>query len=268
MSSNRIDRRFALLRERSEKALIGYLTVGYPTLEESPALIEAALESGLDLLELGVPFSDPVADGPTIQEAGRIALEQGVTLRRALQQAADLHEAGFQQPILLMSYFNPLMQYGLKNLAEAAATNGVDGFIVPDLPLEDCDEFKAILQARDLRLILLAAPTTDPKRLDLLAEKTGGFLYCVSIAGVTGARTDLPPDIANYLKRVREHCKKPLGVGFGISTGEQAKSLAPHCDGVIVGSALLKAIQEGTLEEKRRRLIALVRELKAGLAGK
>ncbi len=224
-------------------AFMPYFPLGYPTPEISLDVIEALAKNGADLIEVGLPFSDPLADGPVIQRATQIALEQGMTVKRALAAIRELRIArGVTIPLILMGYFNPLMAYGLSRLAEEATRSEADGFIVPDLPLEESEEFELTLG--ELPLIRMLAPTTSAQRVAAIAQRARGFLYLVSLTGVTGARSALPEGLPEFIARVREQTTLPLCVGFGIGTPEQARAVGQIADGVIIGSACVKAIGE------------------------
>lgn len=240
---NRIDETFSALRNK-RAALMPYLPLGYPTLELSRELIRAAENAGADILELGVPFSDPLADGPVIQRATQIALENGMDLTKCIAMVQDARDHGVAIPLVLMGYYNPILQYGLKKFARDAFEAGVDGVIVPDLPVEEAEEFQHEAHAQDLHLIFLAAPTSDADRLKKIGRATRGFLYLVSITGVTGIRDGLPEGIEQFVERTRDVTDKPVCVGFGISTAENAKQVGRVADGVIVGSALVAKIAD------------------------
>lgn len=242
---NRIDVTFARLRRQGRKALIGYLTAGYPTPAMLPGLAAACAEGGLDLLELGVPFSDPLADGPTIQAASQRALAQGQTPARILRQVRGLRRRGLGLPIVLMTYYNPVLRYGVRRFCMDSARSGADGIIVPDLPPEEAGELKSSTRRAGLDLIFLAAPTSPRERLKRIARASSGFIYYVSLTGVTGARSRLPAELAGGVRALRRMTRLPVCVGFGVSRPEQVKALARFADGVIVGSALLDRIGKG-----------------------
>jgi tryptophan synthase alpha chain len=227
-----------------QTALMPYAMLGYPTPDISLQVVQTLVTAGADLLELGVPFSDPLADGPTIQAAGQRALENGVTLTRCIKMAAELRNRGVRTPALLMSYANPIVAYGVQRFAADSAVAGVDGFIVPDLPPEEAGELEDACRQHSLALVYLLAPTSPSERIALVAEKSQGFIYLVSLTGVTGARDALPPGLADFVARVRAVACKPLAVGFGIGTGEQARAVAQLAEGVIVGSALVQRAGE------------------------
>lgn len=225
---------------RQKTAFMPYVPLGYPTVEESLAVARAMVAAGADLIELGVPFSDPLADGPTIQAAAQKALENGVTVAGCLQMARQLRAEGITIPLMLMGYLNPFLAYGPARLAAEAARIGLNGFIIPDLPPEESAEFDALCQTHGLAFTYFLAPTSTPERIKLVAEKTRGFIYVVSLTGVTGARDQLPETLPAFLAQVRGITAKPLAVGFGIGNGAQARQVAQFADGVIVGSALVK----------------------------
>lgn len=252
--------RIAQAFSKGRPAFMPYSVLGYPNRQASLEVITAVVEAGADLLELGVPFSDPLADGPTIQAATQKSLENGTTVKDCLAITRDLRRQGVDTPALLMGYINPMLAYGLEQFVADAAASGVDGFIVPDLPPEEAGELEALCDARGLALVYLLAPTSTPNRIKLAAEKSRGFIYLVSLTGVTGARSDLPPGLAEFVARVRQQTGTPLAVGFGIGNGEQARAVAQLADGVIVGSALVKRAAE-SVESVR----ALADELRAAL---
>ncbi|MBI4181058.1 MAG: tryptophan synthase subunit alpha [Chloroflexi bacterium] len=223
-------------------ALIPYVTVGYPSLESTLEVVPLLASCGCDIVELGIPFSDPLADGVTIQQASFRALENGVTPETCLKIAGQLREK-VKIPLVLMTYFNPVFSYGLGKFVSACARSGVDGLIIPDLPPEEGLELEAITRKQDIDLIYLLAPTSTPERIRLVAERSRGFIYLVSVAGVTGARNKLPADLEAFAARVRQVARQPLCVGFGISTPEQAKRVASIADGVIVGSRLIQLME-------------------------
>lgn len=249
---------FARARAERRTALVAYLMTGYPDLATSAAAARAALEAGADVLELGVPFSDPMADGTTIQRAGERALANGVTLRGVLEVARGLAGAA---PVVLMGYANPFFRMGLEALVSRARGAGIAGFIVPDLPDEESAEFDRACAGADLVRVSLVAPTTPEERLARLVPRCAGFVYCVSLTGVTGARRELGPDVADFLRRVRAHARVPVAVGFGISRPEHVAALAGLADGVVVGSALVDAMDGAA--DPIASVGALVRDLRA-----
>jgi tryptophan synthase alpha chain len=237
-----IDAAFAAARAHGRPALMPYYTAGFPDFDTSEAVFRAIAAAGADLIEIGVPFSDPLADGPVIQHSTQVALDNGMTAAKALQLVARLRTAGVSQPLILMGYANPILAYGVVRYTKDAAAAGADGLIIPDLPPEESADIAEACDAAGLALIYLAAPTSTPDRLARIAEATRGFLYLVSLTGVTGARQGLPPDLAGFVARAREVAHTPLAVGFGIATREHAAAVGALADGVIVGSALIKAV--------------------------
>jgi tryptophan synthase alpha chain len=257
----RIGERMAALRARGERALVPFMTAGDPDLGVTEALLPALEAAGADVIEIGVPFSDPVADGPTIQRASERALRAGATLRRILGMVKALRPR-LSVPLVLMGYANPFLAMGEREFPEAAREAGVDGVIVPDLPPEEEPGFFAALASCGIDAILLAAPTTQPERLAELARRTRGFLYYVSLTGVTSARTSLPPRLEENLARIRRVSDVPVCVGFGVSTPEQAAHIGRFADGVVVGSALVDRIaaarsREDAVSEAARFVAAL-----------
>lgn len=235
---------FRRCKAEGRAAFMPYFTLGYPTPELSVEIVCALAQAGAGLIELGIPYSDPLADGPTIQHSTQVALEQGVTVRKCLDMVRQLRERGVQQPLILMGYYNPILAYGLERFIQASRNAGVDGLIVPDLPLEEAGALEAISREAGVALIYLAAPTSPVERLKQLAARTCGFLYLVSLTGVTGARQELPESLGNFVERARAVARTPLAVGFGVSTPEQVKQVGGLVDGVIVGSALIHAAGE------------------------
>jgi len=225
------------------KALIAYLTVGYPDLEATAKAAVALAGNGADIIELGIPFSDPLADGATIQRASYQALKGGISPRDCLEIAHKLHQE-IATPLVFMSYYNPILSFGLEAFCQASARAGVDGLIIPDLPPEEGEELEVSAKKHGLDLIYLLTPTSTEARIALVAEKSQGFIYLVSLTGVTGARQTLPSELEDFVRRVRQKTLKPLCVGFGVSNPEQAGRVARIADGVIVGSRLLELITE------------------------
>ena len=240
---NRIDRKFKELKAQKKKAFIAYLTAGDPDLSATRKMVSSLERSGVDIIELGVPFSDPIADGPTIQAASHRALAGGVTLKKIFSMTGDLRKAT-QMPIAFMTYYNPVLRYGIKKFIRDCSLKGVDGVIIPDLPLEEAEPLMRYAREKNISTIFLAAPTSTRKRIGMIAEKSRGFIYYVSLTGVTGARRDLPPEVIANVKMVKSMTDKPVAVGFGISSAGQARDIAKVADGVIVGSAIVKIIAE------------------------
>jgi tryptophan synthase alpha chain len=258
---SRIATAFECCRSGGRAALIPFITAGYPNLDTSGRLLPALVAGGADLIEIGVPFSDPLADGATIQRTSQIALANGTSLRDCFSLVRRARDRGIETPIIFMGYANPFFQYGLKRLAQDAERFGVDGFIVPDLPIEESDEFLEPLRSHGRDLIFLLAPTSTDARIQEVAERASGFIYCVSLTGVTGARQDLASDLAEYIERVRSRTDLPLAIGFGISKPDHVRQAAALADGVIVASALINHLD--TLEENEieRGATEFVREL-------
>lgn len=263
---SRLAARFAQLRARGERALLPFLTAGDPSLEATPELVLAAAAAGADAIEIGVPFSDPIAEGPVIQRASERALRAGANLRRVLQLVAQLRPQ-IEAPLLLMGYANPFYAMGAEAFAAEASKAGVDGVICPDLPPEEGADFYAALAGRGVDGVLMAGPTTTPERLAQLSRQTRGFLYYVSLTGVTGARSRLAPGLEAGVRAARQSAAIPVCVGFGVSTPAQAGEIARYADGVVVGSALVSRIEEAANRGAAAEAVAnFVAALKAPLA--
>jgi tryptophan synthase alpha chain len=245
----RIARRFAQLAKAGELGLVAYLTAGDPTLDASERIIFAVARAGADVIELGVPFSDPVADGPTIQRASERALRSGTNLSEVLALARRLR-AHTEVPLVLFSYFNPILQMGLETFAQSAAQSGIDGVLATDLTAEESAEYRQRLQAHSLDTIFLGAPTSTDVRLEQIAACSTGFLYLISRTGVTGTRDSLPQDLPALLGRARRFCKLPIAVGFGISRPEHVSALAGLADAAVVGSALVAEVERATMNHR------------------
>ncbi|MEW6423920.1 MAG: tryptophan synthase subunit alpha [Bacillota bacterium] len=241
--ANRIAGKFAELAANRQKGLITYVTAGDPDLDTTVQLAVAMEKAGADLIELGIPFSDPVADGPTIQKASCRALAKGVRVSQIVRTAARIRERS-EVPLIFMTYYNPVLQYGLERFVRDSLRAGVDGLIVPDLPVEEAGPLLRAADSAGLALIPLAAPTTTENRLKKIAACARGFVYCVSITGVTGAREQIDTDLGLFTGRVREQISLPLAVGFGIAGPLQAARTAPFCDSVVVGSAIVNIVAE------------------------
>lgn len=233
------------LAATQRRALILYLTIGFPERESALELVPRLVAAGADMVELGVPFSDPLADGATVQRATERALKNRVNVPYCLETVRQLRERDVSVPLLFMGYLNPMLQYGLDRFCADAQAAGLDGLIVPDLPPEESDDLHAACRAHDIDLIQLLAPTSTEERIGHVIEKASGFIYCVSLTGVTGARAELPAALPAFLSRVRAQTETPLAVGFGISQPEQAHQVAQIADGVVVGSALLNVVEQG-----------------------
>jgi len=235
---------FGALRARGEAALVPYFTAGDPDMRTTRDLVRAAVAEGADAIELGIPFSDPMADGPVLQRAAGRALAAGTPLPRVLELVGELR-AETQAPIVLFGYYNPFFRYGVERIAADAAAAGADGFLCVDLPPEEAGDLRAAARAAALDLIALLAPTTPPARVRTIARQASGFLYFVSVLGTTGARAELPAELPGMVARARGLTDLPLGVGFGVSRPEQAAWIAGFADAVIVGSALARLVEEG-----------------------
>ncbi len=242
-------------------ALIPYVTVGYPSIEATLKVVPLLASSGCDIVELGIPFSDPLADGATIQEASFRALQNKVTPELCLEVARQLSRK-VDIPLVFMTYFNPVFSYGLEEFCSACASSGVSGLIIPDLPPEEGSELETITQRQGIDLIYLLAPTSTEERIRLVAERSRGFIYLVSVSGVTGVRERLPADLEAFVTKVRKVTTRPLCVGFGISTPEQAGRIARIADGVIVGSRIIQLMEA---DESMVDVADLVRELRYAL---
>jgi tryptophan synthase alpha chain len=229
------------IRVARPPAVVAYLTAGFPRKDDFLAQLNA-IGTVADVIEIGVPFTDPMADGPTIQRASRIALEQGVSLRWILEQLTSAREKP-DVPLLLMSYLNPLLAFGIDRLPAVAARAGVSGIIVPDLPYEECADLRAALGKQGIALVQLVTPVTPDARMEMLCAASGGFIYAVTMTGTTGKNVAVPREVLEYLQRVRKCSPVPLCAGFGIRSREQIERLAPHVDGVIIGSALVEVLE-------------------------
>jgi tryptophan synthase alpha chain len=261
---SRIAATFKRLERTNEAALIPYLTVGFPSLDITHRLVPVLAKQGADLIELGIPFSDPMADGATVQRASQAAIEQGVTVADCMHVAAEARRTS-DVPILLMSYYNPIFKYGLRKFVADCAASGVDGLIIPDLPPEEATELRGECEQASVDLIFLIAPTSTEERLARVAEVASGFIYCVSLTGVTGARAEVSHDLGNLIARVRQHTDLPLVVGFGISKPEHVAQVVHSggANGAVVGSALLNLIEgapEGDLVARVSDYIRVMKE--------
>lgn len=258
---SRISNAFARAREEGRPALITFVTAGYPSLAATPRLIWAQVEGGADMIEIGMPFSDPLADGATIQRANFHALRQNITVDNCLEIIAGLRRSGLELPLILMGYYNPIITYGVEVFARAAWQAGADGVIAVDVPPEESDELAAALRAYGLDLIYLLAPTSTDDRIRMVAERASGFLYCVSVTGVTGARQTLPSGLTEFVWRVRSKTELPLVVGFGVSRRDHVEAIGQIADGVVIASALIDVIDrspENKREENVRAYVEVV----------
>jgi tryptophan synthase alpha chain len=256
MPATRITHAFQQARQEGRGVLIPYFMCGYPSAAQSIELVLAAAQGGADIIELGMPFSDPLADGATIQRAGQMALERGMTIRGCMEIARQV-AARSDVPLLLMGHYNPVLAYGLEHFCETAHASGVCGLIIPDLPAEEATPLREAAQRHGLALIFLVPPTASSERIAHIAELTangpGGFIYCISLNGVTGSRATLPPHLRSFIAVVHGYTKGkniPLAVGFGLSTPEHIAEVTSYADGAVVGSALVNLIDRHTKEEQ------------------
>jgi len=240
---NRIDKKFKQLKNEKRGGFIPFIVAGDPNLETTKDLILLLAEMGASVIELGVPFSDPVADGVTIQASAERALQNSVGVKDVLRTVAEVRAEGCETPVILFSYFNPILQFGLEKLASEMKTVGADGILITDLIPEEAEDYRKILAEKDLALIMLAAPTSSDERLKKICDKASGFVYAVSRAGVTGARSDLSHDAETLIERLRKLTDLPIAVGFGISTAAQMKEVWRYADAAVVGSAIVKEIE-------------------------
>ena len=262
---NRIDQTFQTLASANRKALVAYLTAGDPDFDTSLSILRTACASGVDVLEIGVPFSDPTCDGPVIQVASARALKSGMSLSKSIRLAAELRKT-VQTPIVLFSYYNPIFKYGLDRFAKEVSEAGVDGLLVVDLPPEEAGPLSAAIADKDIHLIRLAAPTSKPERIRMLADGAGGFLYLITRTGVTGTGGLDYADVAKHAAAVKAVCPHPVCLGFGISTGADTRALAPMADGLIVGSALVRIITQAPAGADIPALVAAkILELREGM---
>jgi tryptophan synthase alpha chain len=264
----RITRLFDRLRAEKRPALIAYIVGGDPSPSATPGIVAALERGGADLIELGVPFSDPIADGPVIQRGSERALKAGTKLSTVLEIAAQIRKQS-EIPLLLFTYMNPVLRYGLEPLARAAVASGIDGCLLTDLSVEEAEPYIHLMRAAGLDTVFLAAPTSSRRRLELVAKYSTGFVYLVSRTGVTGERSRISDSVGPLVADMRAITKLPLAVGFGISTAEQVRSIGALADGVVVGSAFERAIEENVASSQLSANVeALARELASGLLSK
>lgn len=264
--ANRIDAAFDRLKQEDRIGCFPYVMVGYPSLEASARLLDVVADAGADGIEFGIPFSDPLADGVTVQRAGAVALENGATVADAIEIVADFRKR-HDIPIVMMSYVNPLLAYGFEKLCADAARVGLDGFIIPDLSIEEAERFQAKCAEAGLSYVYLVAPTTTPERLEMVGKRSSGFVYCVALVGTTGARAALSDELTPFLARARAAIDTPLLVGFGISTPAHVANLVGKSDGAIVASALVDAIEKASPDEVDEVVAAMVKALRAATSG-
>jgi len=268
MSQTRIGRLFERLRAEKRPALITYITAGDPSPARTPALVAALERGGADLIELGVPFSDPIADGPVIQRGSERALKAGTRVATVLEIASEIRKRS-EIPLVLFTYMNPVLRYGLERLAHDAVACGIDGCLLTDLSVEEAEPYTAAMRAAGLDTVFLAAPTSSERRLRLVAQYSSGFVYLVSRTGVTGERATLSESVAPLVQAMRQVTTLPLAVGFGISTADQVRAVGEVADGVAVGSAIVRTVEQyAASPELESRLEALARELSSSLPSK
>lgn len=254
MTEGRIEQTFARLKTEGRTGFIAFVTVGYPEIDSTPGLVEALVEGGADIIELGIPFSDPLAEGPTIQGSSFRALQNGTTTATCLDVVRRLRADGVTAPLIFMGYYNPILAYGLEKFAKDAAEAGADGIIPVDLPPEESGPLHAASLANNLRVIYLLAPTSTDKRIAAVSAKASGFVYCVSLTGVTGARDELPEELTAFLERVRKQISLPLAVGFGISQPKHFQAVGRIADAAVIGSAIIDVIAQSEPSEREARL--------------
>lgn len=242
---NALAHMFDAVKAQDRAAFMPYFPIGYPSYDASLDAIEAMAAEGVDGFEIGIPFSDPLADGPTIQAATQKALENGTTVRHCLDAVQTLRERGLEQPMLLMGYANPFVAYGIERFVQDAKAAGADGLIVPDLPVEEAAMFAEACERESMALVFFLAPTSSPERMALVAQHARGMIYVVSLTGITGARSTLPEYLTEFIGNIRQHTDTPLALGFGISTPDQAAAMNGLVDAFIVGSAMVRAGGEG-----------------------
>ncbi len=260
---SRLATRFELLRARNEKALICYVTAGDLPPAQTVEVIHALAEAGVDAVEIGLPFSDPLADGPSIQASSQRALDGGMTAIKTLAIVEDARRLAPDLPLIVMTYYNPIRRYGLERYAEDARRLGVDAHIVTDLTPEEAGDWKRISQAANLDTIFLLAPTSTPERVGVVCDLSSGFVYCVSRTGVTGARQDVPTELTDVVTRIQARTELPVCVGFGVSTPEHVRQICAFAEGVVVGSALVDLIHQRrddpALLDKTREYVAALK---------
>ncbi|HEU0004098.1 MAG TPA: tryptophan synthase subunit alpha [Ktedonobacteraceae bacterium] len=267
----KISRAFEQAKREGRGALMPYFMCGFPSAEQSAALALAAIEGGADIIELGMPFSDPLADGATIQHAGHLALERGMTIHGCMEVARQISSAS-ETPLILMGYYNPLLAFGIERFCRSAAASGICGLIIPDLPVEEAAPLQQAAQDNGLSLIYLLPPTTPGERIahivKTVANQQGSFIYCVSLSGVTGERAELPPHLRDFIRRVYGYTKEyklPLAVGFGLSTPAHIAEVTGYADGAVVGSALVRLIEQNAPEKQAEAVKDYIRSLKQGV---
>ena len=258
MTKQRLDDALKRMRDSGGTGVIPYVTIGFPTPEDTLTIVPALEQAGATAIELGVPYSDPLAEGPTIQAASYRALQAGMNMRRCIETAKALRTNGVTVPLVFMGYYNPVLNYGLEKYAKECAEAGVDGFIIVDLPAEESGPFHDACRPEGLALIPLLAPTSTEERIARCCESAEGFIYCVSVAGVTGARSELPPSLPAFVDRVRSHTSLPIAVGFGVSERAHVEAIGRVADAAAVGSALINGIDSAPAGERAQRAGAFI----------
>ncbi|MFN0097012.1 MAG: tryptophan synthase subunit alpha [Dehalococcoidia bacterium] len=259
--SQRLRDQFAKGKAEGRPLFVGYVTGGYPDPSETVGILLAMQAGGTDVIEMGVPFTDPLADGATIQHANQIALGRGMSLRRCFELVAEARTAGLTVPVLLMGYDNPIVAFGEERAAETARASGVDGFIIVDLPPEEAGRFLAACKANDQSFVPLVAPTTTDKRIPLLAAVADAFIYCVSVTGTTGSKSADPKELAAFIARVRSHTSLPLAVGFGVRKREDVAAIGKIAEAAVIGSAIIGAIDAAAAGEHAQRVKEFVEDV-------
>jgi tryptophan synthase alpha chain len=249
----------SVFQDKQHKALIPYLTSGYPDIETSLKAILLLAENGADIIELGIPFSDPMADGTTIQESSHQALLQGINTKSCLELASRVREKS-DIPLVFMTYYNPVYHYGLQKFCRACTDHGIDGLIIPDLPPEEGEDMESAAKINGLDLIYLLAPTSTEERIKMVSEKSKGYIYIVTVTGVTGSRDHIPDSLSAFIERVNKFAEQPLCAGFGISTPQQAAQISKMTDGVIVGSRMIQSINEDPSLESLKEFTVNIRK--------
>ena len=261
--TERLDAAMRRVRDGKRTGLVPYVTVGFPSVDDTLAIVPAIAAAGADVIELGVPYNDPLADGPTIQAASFRAVQDGIDAHQCIEVVRRLRKGGLQTPLLFMGYYNPILSYGIEAYADDCAAAGLDGLIVVDLPPEESGPMRSALERSGLALIPLLAPTSTEERIRLGTRDARGFVYCVSLTGVTGARTELASDLPGFVRRVRRHTDLPIAVGFGVSERRHVEAIGKYADAAAVGSALIDVIDSAPPGERAARAGAFV----AALAG-
>jgi len=272
-SGNRIAQRFALLQKHKRPGLVTFITANDPTPEMFMQIFEGLPSVGADLIEIGIPFSDPMADGPSIQASSQRSLKHRTNINDVLTAVAEFRRSEIDTPVILMGYYNPIYHYGGQEFAEAAARAGVDGVIVVDLPPEEAEELNVHLRANDIHMIFLTAPTSSDERLPTILSKASGFVYYVAIAGITGTAVADEQAVKTAMARLRRHTKLPIAVGFGIKTPQQARAISAHCDAAVVGSAIVDIVGKGVAADGKvdpslsTKVLEFVKSIATGLHG-